>query len=142
MNMENSRQLALKLINKEKWWDILSRFIDVLRINIFIVDNKGVIILPPEEGKYGGRLLTDPSWGFQARQDGSEFLKKFEPYGGGLYLEYVSPLKLHQFAIPLHIQNNGGQPIGYMIVGPVILNKRPENIECETIARSHKIQLE
>lgn len=140
--MEDSRQLALKLINKEKWWDILSRFIDVLRINIFIVDSKGLIILPPEEGKYGGRLLTDPSLGFHARQDASEFLKRFEPYSGDLYLEYVSPFKLHQFAIPLPVHNNGGQPIAYMIVGPVILNKRLENIEYETIARAHDIPLE
>ena len=45
LNEDASRQLALKIINKEKWWDILSRFIDVLHINIFIVDRKDFI--PP-----------------------------------------------------------------------------------------------
>ena len=53
MEQKELKQLALKILNKEKWWDILSRFIEVLRINIFIVDCKGLTLLPPEEGKYG-----------------------------------------------------------------------------------------
>lgn len=136
LNEETSRQLALKVINKEKWWDILSRFIDVLHINIFIVDRKGLTILPPEEGKYGGRLLTDRSLGFHPAQEASEFLKKFEQYGS--YLEYASPLNLHQFAIPIHINGEGGA-LGYMIVGPIILNKRLENAEYAALAREHNI---
>ena len=52
-----------EVIDKEKWWDMLSHFIDVLRINIFVVDGQGQIILPPEKGRYGGRLLTDPPTG-------------------------------------------------------------------------------
>ena len=131
-----ARQLVLKVINKEKWWDILSRFIDVLHINIFIVDRKGLTILPPEEGKYGGRLLTDRSMEFHPHKEPAEFLKKFEQYGS--YLEYASPLKLHQFAIPININGEGGL-LGYMIVGPVILNKRLENTEYTTLARERKI---
>ena len=132
LNDDASRQLALKIINKEKWWDILSRFIDVLHINIFIVDRKGVTILPPEEGKYGGRLLTDRSLGFHPLQEPAEFFKEFEKYGS--YLEYISPLNLRQFAIPIDINGEGG-PLGYMIVGPVILNRRLENAEYEALAR-------
>src|SRR3989338_5651841 len=136
LNEDASRQLALKVINKEKWWDILSRFIDVLHINIFIVDRKGLTILPPEEGKYGGRLLTERSLGFHPSQEPAEYLKRFEQYGS--YLEYVSPLKLHQFAIPININGEGG-PLGYMIVGPVILNKRLENAEYAALARERDI---
>ncbi|HCI45057.1 MAG TPA: hypothetical protein DE315_05975 [Candidatus Omnitrophica bacterium] len=136
LNEDASRQLALKVINKEKWWDVLSRFIDVLHINIFIVDRKGLTILPPEEGKYGGRLLTDRSLGFRPAQEASEFLKKFEQYGS--YLEYASPLNLHQFAIPININGEGGL-LGYMIVGPVILNKRLGNAEYAALARERNI---
>ncbi len=136
LNEDDSRQLALKIINKEKWWDILSRFIDVLHINIFIVDRKGLTILPPEEGKYGGRLLTEQSLGVHLTQEPSEFLKKFERYGS--YLEYASPLNLHQFAIPININGEGGI-LGYMIVGPVILNKRLGNAEYTVLARERNI---
>lgn len=139
MNEERSRQLAMKIINKEKWWDILSRFIDVLHINIFIIDRKGLTILPPEEGKYGGRLLADRSLGFHSTHEPSEFLKKFVSYGP--YLEYASPLKLHQFAIPININGEVGL-LGYMIVGPVILNKRMENAEYATIALGLNIPAE
>lgn len=132
MNEDASRQLAIKIINKEKWWDILSRFIDVLHINIFIVDRKGLTILPPEEGKYGGRLLTDRSMRFHPAKEPDDFLKKFEQYGH--YLEYTSHLNLHQFAIPIDINGEGG-PLGYMIAGPVILNKRLENSEYEALTR-------
>src|SRR3989344_8042754 len=136
MNEDASIQLVLKIINKEKWWDILSRFIDVLHINIYIVDRKGLTILPPEEGKYGGRLLTDHSLAFHPAQEPAEFLKKFEQYGS--YLEYASPLNLHQFAIPININGEGGL-LGYMIVGPVILNKRLGNAEYAALARERNI---
>lgn len=131
---DHVRELALKIINKEKWWDILSRFIDVLRINIFIVDNQGSILLPPEEGKYGGRLLTDRTLGLDLISEPPSFFQKFQRHG--LYLEYASRLKLHQFAIPININ---GDTIGYMIVGPVILSKRLENAEYERIAREKGI---
>lgn len=129
MDQINLRQLALKIINKEKWWDILSRFIDVLHINIFIVDSQGAVILPPEEGKYGGGLLTTRSLGFGVGQDSSSFLKKFEQHGS--YLEYINPVKLHQFAIPLRL---GADIMAYMIVGPVILNRRQENEQYQSMA--------
>src|SRR3989338_4252095 len=139
LNEDASRQLALKIINKEKWWDILSRFIDVLHINIFIVDRKGLTILPPEKGKYGGRLLTERSLGFHPAQEPAEFLKKFEQYWS--YLEYTSPLNLHQFAIPIGMGGEGG-PLGFMIVGPVILDKRLKSTEYEALAHGLNIPLE
>ncbi len=138
MEQKELRQLALKILNKEKWWDILSRFIEVLRINIFIVDCKGLTLLPPEEGKYGRRLLTERTLGFVPSQDTSEFLKKFESHGQ--YLEYSNRLQLHQFAIPIHI--NGGNIIGYLIVGPVILNKRLENAEYAAVAKELNIHFD
>lgn len=127
---EYLRQLTLEIFNKDKWWDILSRFIDVLRINIFIVDCRGGILLPPEEGRYGGKLLRDRAVGFDLAWEAADFLKKFEYHGP--YLEFESRLKLRQYAIPISI--NGGTTIGYMVVGPLILNKRLGNAEYEQIA--------
>ena len=124
MTAESNKQLAQKIINKDKWWDILSRLIDVLRINIFIVDANGSIILPPEEGRCGGKLLTDPSMGFDLLHHSNDIIKKFEPQGK--FLESINRFDLHSYAIPVTIKN---QTIAYVIVGPVILNKRLENEE-------------
>jgi hypothetical protein len=142
MGQEDLRQLAIRIINKEKWWDILSRFIEVLRMNIFVVDSEGGTLLPPEEGKYGGRLLTQCPLGFIAPSPGiSEFLKRFKPHGP--YWEYSNPLQLYQFAIPININGNGGgSTIAYMIVGPVILNKRLENAEYVAIAKNLNINFD
>ena len=84
MNSKDYRQLARDVINKEKWWDMLSRFIDVLRINIFVVDNYGLIILPPEEGRYGGRLLIDRSLKFDLADDSIKVDQRFELQGSFL----------------------------------------------------------
>ncbi len=128
--MQDSKQPTLKLINKEHGWDILSRLIDVLHINLFIVDHDGLILLPPEEGKYGSRLLTDPVFGFCGNGEPSHFTKRFEPYGR--YLKHTSPLQLHQFAIPMVFERIRGT-IGYMMVGPVILDKRLEESDYEAL---------
>lgn len=130
MDKDQLRQLAQKIINKEKWWDILSRFIDVLRINIFIVDSQGVIILPPEEGKYGGKLLSDLSLKKILIADPSNLISQFHPQGH--FLESSNPFKLRLFAIPVKIGEN--QTVAYVIVGPVILNKRLETAEYEALA--------
>ena len=81
MKPEDCRELAREVIDKEKWWDMLSHFIDVLRINIFVVDCHGQIILPPEKGRYGGRLLTDQSMKFDLVDDSVNIDKQFDQYG-------------------------------------------------------------
>lgn len=129
MSSKDYRQLAREVINKEKWWDLLSRFIDVLRINLFVVDNQGLIILPPEEGRYGGRLLTDHSLKFDLVDDSVHVDAQFERNGD--FLEAYNRFDLHSFAIPI---NTDGQIIAYMVVGPVVLNKRLSGSDYEAMA--------
>jgi putative methionine-R-sulfoxide reductase with GAF domain len=133
MNPNELRQLARDVINKEKWWDMLSRFIDVLHINIFVVDSQGLIILPPEEGRYGGRLLTDRSLKFDLVDDAVDMDKQFERQG--VFLEAGNRYGLSSFAIPVKI--GGDQTIAYMIVGPVVLNKRLLSSDYEEMAKEH-----
>lgn len=135
MQPKNLRDTIQKIINKEKWWDILSRFIDVLHVNIFIVDSEGRIILPPEEGKYGGSFLTDTSLAYGWTVNTSQIIQKFKPSGS--YYEYASPSGAHSFAIPINIDHD--QTIAYMIVGPVILIKKLEWTKYEEIAKEYKI---
>jgi len=133
MNSKEIRQLAREVINKEKWWDMLSRFIDVLRINIFVVDSHGLIILPPEEVRYGGRLFTDQSLRFDLAGDRIDVIKQFEMQGS--FLETCNRYDLSCYAIPIQI--NGGQTIAHMIIGPVILNKRLSASEYEDMASEY-----
>ncbi len=114
------KETIQKVINKEKWWDILSRFIDVLHINIFIIDSEGRVVLPPEEGKYGGGLLTNPKLGFDVVMSASNIIQKFK--NNGLYLEYVNKYGLSAYAIPINIESKN--TIAYMIVGPLVLNRK------------------
>jgi len=133
MSSKDFRQLAREVINKEKWWDMLSRFIDVLRINIFVVDNHGLIILPPEKGRYGGRLLTDKALKFDLLNDSIDVSKQFEPHG--VFFESCNRYNLSCFAIPIKIE--GGQIVAYMIIGPVIFNKRLSGSDYEEMAEEY-----
>jgi len=132
MTDEKSRKLAQKLIIKDKWWDMLSRFIDVLRINIYIVDRAGQIILPPEESKYGGRLLAHPGLGFDIFKEADQFESQFVHHTH--YLETVSRYDLFSYAIPL--MTTSKETIAYVMVGPIILNKRLDTNEYINQARS------
>ncbi len=119
----HSKKLVDDLINREKWIRGLQRFIDVLRINIFVVNTDGQMILSPllesGIGDYGSRLFEQVF-----RRPAAErqpFLSMFSPYGN--YLEAVRGEEgaLHAYAVPL---KGYGLTFAYMIVGPVILNKR------------------
>ena len=48
-------------------------------------------------------------------------------------MEYHYPFMLHSFAVPMDMEE--GKPIAYMVIGPVILNKRLENSEYDEIAK-------
>jgi len=134
MSPKEFRQLAREVINKEKWWDMLSRFIEVLRINIFVVDNRGLVILPPEERRYGGRLLTDKALKFDLMSDSIDIDKQFEPHGA--FFESCNYYNLSCFAIPIKIE--GGQTVAFMIIGPIILNKRLSGSDYEAMAEEHR----
>ena len=134
MSSKEFRQLAREVINKEKWWDMLSRFIEVLRVNIFVVDNHGLVILPPEERRYGGQLLTNKALKFDLLSDSIDIGKQFEPHG--MFFESCNNYNLSCFAIPIKIE--GGQIIAYMVIGPVILNKRLSGSDYETMAEEYR----
>lgn len=130
MSTDDFRELAREVINKQKWWDMLSRFIDVLRINIFVVDQKGLVILPPEEQRYGGRLLTDKSLKFDLMSDTVDVSRQFDLHG--TFYESSNRYQLSCFAVPIRLE--GGQVIAHMVVGPVILNKRLSGADYEAMA--------
>ncbi len=130
MNSESLRQLATELINREKWADILQHFIDVLRINIFLLDTQGKVILPPCQDKYGGEFLTNMVLGLDLMNKPAEFLENFEQQG--LYMEAHHQFDLNSFAIPVTAKDD--LVIAYLIVGPVILNKKWQNEDYENLA--------
>ncbi|MBN1870062.1 MAG: PocR ligand-binding domain-containing protein [Candidatus Omnitrophica bacterium] len=133
MNPEELKKLARQVIDKEKWWDMLSHFIDVLRMNIYVIDAQGGMILPPERTRYGGRLLTDRHLKFDLADDSINLDKQFEKYGA--YLESYNRYGLNSFAIPIRIDNE--RVIAYLVIGPVILNKRLSASEYEEMAEEY-----
>lgn len=133
-----NRQLAQEIINKEKWWDILSRLIDVLRVNIFIVDGRGGILLPPEEGKYGGALLADVSLGFNLLKNTSVNIEQFEAENN--YFEYQGPYHLYCFSLPILIQKD--KLVAYMVIGPVILNRAHDRSQYQKLAEERGVEVE
>ncbi|MFH1359972.1 MAG: GAF domain-containing protein [Candidatus Omnitrophota bacterium] len=137
MEQNQPKHIAQELIDKDQWAEILSRFIDVLRINIFIVDEKGKTILPPQKGRYGWEILASSPIGFDLLSEHSKFLEKFKKHG--FYLEYNYQFDLHSFAIPICAQDEN--PIAYMIVGPVVLNKRLDKSEYKKIAANLAIEI-
>lgn len=123
-----------QLIDTEKWSEFLKRFIDVLRINIFIVDPAGRVILSfyhqGERGRYGSRFLK-MTFGFDPTQKQINLLQSFERHG--IYLVAKDPFHFHTYAVPIRIE--GEKVIAYLIVGPVILNKRWTNDEYLKLAQ-------
>ncbi|MCK5581125.1 MAG: GAF domain-containing protein [Candidatus Omnitrophica bacterium] len=126
MEHDNSKELSRNVIQKSKWMDFLKRFVDVLRINIFIVDCEGHVLIPPHQDgsrrRYGSIFLAR-SFMFDLSGRGGNLLDEFESHGK--YLEAKDPFDFRAFAIP--VKADGDRIIAYMIVGPVILNKRWEN---------------
>lgn len=120
MNHDRLGHLVQQYINKDKWWDVVTRFVDVLRINMFMVDAEGRMILPPEESRHGGRLLTDMSLGYDLLVPNVNVVRRFERQGH--YLEAVNRYGLHAYALPITSLTN--EPVAYLIIGPVILNVR------------------
>lgn len=139
MVFDQEKQLIKDIFSKERWVSSLERFIQVLRINIFVADKNGVPILHPcgtvwGDG-YGCRILTRLLGLDELVQaQGKDFLKHFLPYGN--YLEYQSKLGLHIFAVPLKVYDRIS---AYMIVGPVIMNKRLSDDEYSKMAHAQGV---
>lgn len=132
------QKILQRLINRNKWWDILSRFIDVLHVNIFIVDKYGNVIVPPEEGRFGGRLLSD----IQLKtglQPGLNYIERFEKQND--HLELTNSVGISCYALPIITAQSIKNPIvAYLIIGPLIPNKKREATEYEKFARLEGIE--
>lgn len=112
---------------------ILRNFIDVLRINILIVDSKGNPALMPQSSGYG--FQGESRWGLFQYLGRPEFISHFQIEGN--YLKSVNIFGFQIFAIPIlmgHLDE-----IGYLIVGPVILNKQMEQSRYQALAQQANI---
>jgi putative methionine-R-sulfoxide reductase with GAF domain len=121
-----SRKISNELMDKERWALILQRFVSILRINVFVVDSQGRPFLTSHVRGCGWRFWLHSPIGSEMLLGGGQWLTRFVK--NGEYLEYKDPFELCTFAIPLG-------PAGYIIVGPVVFNKRLENSEYWEIAR-------
>ncbi len=85
---------------------ILENFVQTVRINVSLVDKAGKSILTPEPNHFGWQFLADTA-------DIGKSFKRADNY-----LEHTDGLGFKHFAIPT--------AMGYIVVGPLALNKRPE----------------
>lgn len=136
------KQLVAELFAKEKWAAFLERFVEVLRINVFLTDYDGKILIPPSPqmgggGSYGAGFLTT-SFGFDLSEEGQPLLKAFEQQGS--YLESRDPFDFHLFAVPIKIE--GDVVIAHLIVGPIILNKAWETENYLNLAKQLNLKPE
>ncbi len=128
--MENSKSSGSKksqFLDRAEWWDILSSLMDILQLNLFVLDNKGGLILPSEQGRFGGRFLTGDRSGFDINSDDHmKVIKNLEPFGE--YFRSQNPIKLNVFAIPIGPVEQD-LPAAYLFVGPVILGNKNSEIQ-------------
>lgn len=120
---------------KHTCWDVIKKTSDALRLNIFITNMQGQIVLMPDIVRYGGQILTDPSLGFDFISQTPEILHRpGKPYG--LFREINCHYGLKMFSAP--IRKNGHDIDGYIVIGPCILNRRLEPPEYEQMASRSK----
>jgi len=137
VNIEEHRQLVNELIDKKKWQEIIARFLNVLKINIFLVDFEGQVLLPPSHSRYGWTFFSKACLGLKNLGKNPNILGKFKQNNG--HLEYRCESGLHSFALPLSTDH--GDPIVYLMIGPVILNRKEEAQFYEEIAEEMNFDL-
>lgn len=139
MTFDKEKELIYDVFSKDRWESSIERFIQVLRINIFLVDASGNPILGVCSTKWseacGCRILSSLLEG--SGENGQIILKKFLPYRE--YYEYRSEIGFHVFAVPLKIH---GRVMAYMMVGPVIMNRRLPDDQYLEIASAEGIAID
>jgi len=138
MEKREINNLARLAIKEVEWVGLVYRLVKVLRINIFIVDATGTIIVPPIHNKYGGRILTDPRLKFDLQIGSHEYFDSFEP-SSGRFVEFCGKYDLRMYAAPI-FRGPSRKPIVYLVLGPVLLNRRRESHEYERMARSENVE--
>ncbi len=133
----NRSNFVNELIDRPRWGEVLRRFGNVLKMNIFMVDPDGLLIIPPASGGQRvcyGEVFLKKSFRFDFSKKWGDIREVFEPFGD--YLECSDPFDLHVYAIPLRVEDH--KPFAYVIVGPVILHKRWELREYLDVAKKLK----
>ncbi|MCB9772354.1 MAG: GAF domain-containing protein [Candidatus Omnitrophica bacterium] len=106
----------------QKWRVLLNQFEEVLKINIFMVDAKGQLLVSLSEasgrGDFGSSFLKS-SFGLNLTTGADNHLAGFK--NNGQYLQMISPFDFHLFAVA--VKGDEDQPLFYLIIGPVILGK-------------------
>lgn len=112
-------------LNAEKWQPIVENFANILRINICIVNADGMPVIIPNENHYG--------WKFSPYLFAVE--SNFDNISDGRY-ELIDRYRFHYYALTCGSTKNKIQ--SYVIIGPVILNKRLSRDEYQKIILQYK----
>lgn len=134
MTDKNLQLLVAQTIDRDKWRDILNRFVDVLKINVFLVDFDGQVIIPPVKDRYGWSFFEKNCLKNDAVTGEKNLLSNF--VSSENYLEYRCPSGLQAAAVPINVE---AKAIGYLIVGPTILNRKEDTAHYQQAAEKLKI---
>ncbi len=108
--------------DRPKWRNLLNRFEEVLKINIWLMDAMGQVLISPwqEEGKmrFGGQFLDSTFGSINDEKIG--LLALFEQKEG--HLEASNPFDFRLLAIPLHVPETKNSL--HIVIGPVILGAK------------------
>lgn len=106
----------------DKWQPIIENVTDILRIATCIIDPEGNPIIIPSQNRYGWRF--DPHF-FNVESNYAQITDE--------RFELIDNFHLHYYAVPLKSLNNS--IMGYVILGPMILNKRLATDEYQEISK-------
>jgi len=134
MSKEQLSQVE-SLIDKDRWQDMLDRFIDVLKINIFTVDYQGRTISVPVKERFGWSFFEKYCLSPKEGSGPSSLLGSFQKTGN--YFECVCMCGLQSFMIPISVEQK--LAFAYLIVGPVALNKKEDSAFYKKIANANEI---
>ncbi len=133
MMPEDFKNMATELIVKDRWAGLLAHFTEALRINLFLMDCEGRIVLPSSKGRFGSSLLANSAFAGDLVSNPGNFLKKFVS-SSGHYLENKMPAGFYSYAIP--IIGKDSEILAYLIVGPVIIGQRLDKQDYRSAARN------
>jgi len=137
MDQEGLKKLIEEVLDKNKWKDIIDHFVEVLKINIFLVDFNGLVVVPPQS-RLGWPLFERGALGGKLSDKKQNILDRFRKVGD--YLEFRCVSGLQCFAVPITIEQT--KTIIYLMVGPVILNRRENKEFYEQVAKTLKVRQE
>ncbi len=143
MPIENFPDTTQFRINKPQWTAILCRFVQALRMNMVLVNPQGRVIISPRQGErahfdFGFDLLMNPVFGVNFHRGAHDFLSKFE-YDNRLWC-YTNLFGFSIYALP--VQFEGPHPSAYLILGPVLCDRRLDEDSLLQMAREWEMDYE